>query len=794
MRKHQLRGAARITFRTACTCFVVFVAFAIAKLVVATPSKATSERLSTAVAISAIFGAIAALVSAALAVQQARATDASQQRDLVPPHLLQEDVLVDRGGEMTALVETLSRCRVVNCHGRRGAGKSFLLEHLADVVNGHRPSDPDHPKPTKTAAALYFDLADAVGFDQIRTQVCQAALGDGAASWLEFVAYVTRMFDGRSVLLILDNANTPGLWPSLGEAAYQYLAGRPADKLILGSIDPVVLSNLQVEHISFPGLDLHAVSELVAGRSLALSEEELFELYDQCSGLPLYVRLLTANGGELLRGQRTAVIDSVIDVQLMPELAHETRQLLSYVSLFGLLTRQIPVSALEDCPLAHLDSQIEVAEQWSLITPVPGHGRRLVKIHDLVRDAALRVLTLEVSEAALQLFERAFGDGRTVDAAVYAMFADPDEIGAARFDEVTNAAIRSAVERRNHALLSTLHSRARHSTRVLRFISADAARRDLFCYGRASELASLGRYSEAQEALDSSSIVRSHREGDDARSPLQPDMRFMQADIAHLQNRYDEAAQMFEDLGSWAAADGRLPLRARCTWGHGHVLRHQGRDLDRAISLFAQAIEQGAISSELFAKVYSVTGATGIKVFWGTVPESEERLLAEAEAEIAATSAHDGYMLEVWKSQAQVAWFRGAGELAFEIIEAAIARALAANDRLLYNLYFERAEFRRLTGTAGDALEDYARVLRFGTGNGDRNLISNALLGSVLVDLWAGRWLHHESRAHARASAVRAREIALAADIQVTAQCAERVVALLDEADVSVPPPRLVLF
>ena len=107
-------------------------------------------------------------------------------------------------------------------------------------------------------------------------------------------------------------------------------------------------------------------------------------------------------------------------------------------------------------------------------------------------------------------------------------------------------------------------------------------------------------------------------------------------------------------------------------------------------------------------------------------------------------AAHDGYMLEVWKSQAQVAWLRGNSPEAVEIVDAAVERARALNDRLLYNLYFERAEFSRLSGDHSQAKIGYDRVLEFGVGNGDRNLGTNATLGLVLTDVAAGTWSYYD--------------------------------------------------
>jgi tetratricopeptide (TPR) repeat protein len=575
----------------------------------------------------------------------------------------------------------------------------------------------------------------------------------------------------------------------LGEAVYKYLASRPKDRVILGSIDPVILGNLEVQHVPVLGLDLAATKELVATRGVAMSCEELVELHGECKGLPLYVRLLTAYGEEARSGRGTAVIDE----QLIPELPAETRRLLAYASLIGLMTRRISLTELTQFPLGHLDDHLAIAENRTLITEIPDDDRHF-KIHDIVRDTALRVLASDVSDAALLLFEREYARGQLEHAALYAMFANPKRIETARLQDLLEQVIRTAVNARNYAFLGNLYARAHEHTGMLLFIAGDQLRADLFRFARTSELAGLGRYEQAEEELLSSSVVRTRWSPGTVGTELQADLRFLQADIAHLLNRYDESAQMFEDLGDWAASTGRATLHALCVWGHGHVLRHQGRNLEQALRLFEQAAELSQAIGELFPRVKAVTGATGVKVLIGVVPDDEEDLLAALEREIAASSTHDGYMLEVWKYQAQIAWLRGRSQEAAEIIESAIERALALNDRLLYNLYFERAEYARLTGDNPSALRDYGRVLDFGNGNHDRNLITNALLGSVLVELAMGQWVDHLTREEARASVLRARQIAIEADIEITATTADAVAAMLDEPTPAPESIRLILL
>lgn len=694
--------------------------------------------------------------------------------DVCSPKLRSGRRVVNRAQQVANLTEKLEEHEVVNCHGPRGAGKSFVLQYLTDVVNGHRQPNPGHTWPPNLSAALYFDLADATGFGGIESQVCRASFGQDG-SWGQFIGYVNERHTGP-VLIVLDNVNSPSLWKPVGKAVGEYLVARDHDKLLLGSIDRLHLDNEVVGTVDIGGLDVAAFTELVHIEGLPLQEPEIIDLHTQWDGLPYYAGP---------RGAHHAALAERV------ELATGTRRLGAYAALLAVTVRRIPLAELRRCPIANFDNHLEDAVGELLVEPT-AEGRFLT-MHDIAREEALAQFQPEVTEAAAILFERAEQRGEGSKAAVFAMFSDPRQLGAGRFDEVLPTAVKDAVEARDYAFLETLHERARANERVLEFLAQNRERSDLFSYGRAAQLAGLGSYEEAEEEILETSVATIRDGTGGAASELQLELKYLQNDIAHLLNRYEESAIGFEGLAEDARANGNEELRARCTWAQAHVLRHQGRELERALGLFEQAEGLAEDLSMLSVKSLSITGASMIKVFFESVPDDEEERLEDLEREIASAQSHDGHMLGIWKALAQVDWVRGRREPAMKRIEDTIEKAQATNDRLLYDLLFERAEFLRLSGDGLAALKDYDRAYRFGTGNRDRNMTSIALLGLVLADISLNRWEHHSSQMEARGSALHARNIAAEADIQVTKRLAENVVAKLDGAMVELPT-RLINF
>jgi hypothetical protein len=258
-RTRQLLRAALTLFLVAAIVLLAVVAVDIA---VTPQSAATKKQLNVARSVFGIVSALAAVGSLALAYRQTlKARDV--RSILLAPHLLPDTALVDRSAEMEELATSVGRSRsVVNCFGDRGFGKSFLLAHTADTVNGHRRPPQGHRKLGRVSAALYFELPDAAGFAEIQRQVCQAALGRADGTWPDFVAFVSETFKRRTVLLILDNVNNPGVWRDLGRAVHSYLASRTKDRVVLGSIPRVSLDNLDVNPFAMTGFDLDATRSL----------------------------------------------------------------------------------------------------------------------------------------------------------------------------------------------------------------------------------------------------------------------------------------------------------------------------------------------------------------------------------------------------------------------------------------------------------------------------------------------------------------------------------------------------
>ena len=104
---------------------------------------------------------------------------------------------------------------------------------------------------------------------------------------------------------------------------------------------------------------------------------------------------------------------------------------------------------------------------------------------------------------------------------------------------------------------------------------------------------------------------------------------------------------------------------------------------------------------------------------------------------------------------------------------------MAHNERLLYNLYCERAVLARIAGQAQLARTTYQRVAAFSAWNQDRNMIANAMIGLALCDA-LDDGASPPQRVAARAALLRAEDVARGATLYGTASLARELVGLID--------------
>lgn len=712
----------------------------------------------------------------------------SRHRDLIAPVLVASDAFVDRELEVGHVAEAIDHSRCANCFGNRGIGKSHLLAYIADVINGHRRRDNLRNVPTDYAAAIYVDLAEASGFDEVVEQV-SAATFPQAASWPELISQTDRRFGPDSVLLILDNVNSRATWEAIGRASYRYLARRTNDAVLFGSVEPMVFHNIDTIPIPLETFDLASAAALARVDAPDLSDDEIRTLHEQSDGLPVFLRLLLANRTRPRANASETPTGLYIRDAILPGLADDVVQLLAHVVVAAHAVRLVPVSWLRHLALGDLDRRIEELKSTSLVTVLSRPRECVLRIHDIFRDDLVPLLTAEIGQAARSLQDLAEHDERDLHSAIFVTFGDPKDASSrsGNIVDLLKAVVAEQSRAGNYAALDLLASRI-ESNQALLVHLRDAEELSTLGFAKGSALAGVGRYDEAAMALNMTPTPMRRQ-----LTEVEMRLEYLRADVAHLQNRYDQAFEMFEYLCATAAERDDAAWMARCLWGQGRVLRHQGRELSRALDLFDSAAEFAVSAEDRRTEVAAVTNGSGVRVYLGSLRADELDILSEIEI---ATGTGDSVVLDqikIWKAQARVWNEIGEASQASRTLDRAIKAALALNDRGLFNLYFERAEFARRNGDEQTAQGDLRTVETFANGNGDRNLIANCLLASA--SLAASMAQTPFEIADVRASILRGRDVALSAGIYGTVHAAERLLEVVattpDEASAKT---RLIVF
>ncbi len=754
-------------------------------------------RLSIVWAILGMGWATSGIVGNILTIRATRSIGSVPKRDFLRPNLTPMDSVVDRKSETIALVDAVKIHQVTNVHGRKGSGKSHFLSFVADMANGHRDMDESHAalKGLKRYSVVYIDLSEALGFDDAVTQIFRSSFPDQPASWMQFTKIVDAAFKANPVILIVDNVNAPGIWGPLGQALYRYLSRRPADRIVLGSIQPVKFYNLSVQSMLFGSLDSKAISELAAANGITLSTEDVNHVQARSDGLPLFLRLLFAHwdNAEGAPSGTAEGIRHLLGDAIVPRLSEASVDLLMSIALLSVVGAEVDPNDLRGVPVDASREHLDELRDFSLIVWRQRKGRSMVKLHDLVRDAVIEVCTDRLAPIAQALAINAFRGGARSEAAIYWLYAAPNGFDDPDTVELIEDVVLHATNAKEYPLLTTLALLSESRMDVKRAALGNMVLHNALLLARNSALAGAGDYVAAIHDLEAGATPIFRKVGaEEPLTPIEFELAFLHADLTHLQNRYREALDTFSVL---RAATETSPLSARkpkAEWMLGHVLRHQGRDLDSALYHFAMAHGFAEEIGDLPTVVAATTGRVTIEVLRRKAGADTCADLEKLETRLGA--AHNGrnFLPKVWKSQAQLAFLHGDIIEAQHLIDKAIKKSLENNDRLMFNYHFERAEFTRLDGEYMACVEDYERVLEYGRENGDRNLIANALLGIVEAEVSYGKHLHHRSKADIRASVLQARAIAVEADIQFTVLQAEQTLSRL-EGD-TIEPARLFLF
>jgi tetratricopeptide (TPR) repeat protein len=339
------------------------------------------------------------------------------QSDIVPRYQLLTDAqyFTGRDAELDQLRKAIASRKgvpsgAVAIHaidGGAGVGKTALVVHLAHELAPHYKDGQlylDLQAYTANASALDPSLALSRLLGALNVQGSQIpkSLDERAALWRELLR-------ARQVLVVLDNAlNYDQIKPLLPGASESLMLITSRNRMIArGKLPSLPLGAFT------PREAIELFAKIVDPDRLTSQDEAVARVVENCGYLPLTVELaanqlvmhpswtvsdLADNLAESFRADNNDVVEAVLELTYR-YLDSDLKRVFRFLGLHpGSIIAPEDVAALTHCASSDAGRILEDLYRIHLIEDSP-YGAHRYRVHDLVRDYALRLVSREDSEA-----------------------------------------------------------------------------------------------------------------------------------------------------------------------------------------------------------------------------------------------------------------------------------------------------------------------------------------------------------------------------------------------------------
>lgn len=644
-------------------------------------------------------------------------------------------VFADRTNSLRDLQDALkSGVRIVNVFGKRGIGKSAFLRFFCDYTNHKLNKENRHhhirarygrPLPGK---AVYIHLSGD-GTKSIDEQIVSQITGQGSTI-AEVAAQLTRNIRHRKILVVIDNVNNDGLGKELESVVDIFLAQSKRYYIIVGSIKQQPFLNLDermVAHLILPVFKDDDIFDYAERNNKHISPTDLANILNFSEGLPVFVSLLLSNSPSELssikhdRNRMDQYLGRIID-----DLSQEHCKLAQYIGFLSITNAIVSLSVLRELHFDSSSADLEVLENCALIE----YDKQFhsVKMHELFVDYITRRfygVQNEIIEKILEYYKRA---NQIYEQSYYSILLE-------REDTVTYKAIQNAVDEERFTYLISLGEQYKRIVNLSPSTTTLLPETFLLViYGYLEGLIGVGNYPAASEVIETCKIPARSPESD-----LQFRFSMLTANLYHLQNNYNESIASYEILLSSIEENSTYGrYKAKCLWGIAHSLRHQGKDLDRAVSYYDKSIA----AAEKLNRKSEIIKSKREKL---TILLSREEMCESRKLHYQICCAvnelpRDGYTrTRTSFLKTELTYLCATGKKNPQLEEMILSKVL--NDykkqrkRLQYNLHFQYGEYYRRYSMFDDARNSYNMALSFSKKNHDHNLETLSIIGIVLCDL-----------------------------------------------------------
>lgn len=268
----------------------------------------------------------------------------------------------------------------------------------------------------------------------------------------------------------------------------------------------------------------------------------------------------------------------------------------------------------------------------------------------------------------------------------------------------------------------------------------------LYCVLEA--LVGSGSYSQAEDIIENQLYGKYFNIRNKNITKKNLKLHFFQANLYHLQNRYEDALNIYESLLNSDLVKEKNYPKAKASWGIAHVYRHIGK-FEEANNYYEETIEICKKKEKKTIDIYikCMNERNSIYMYLDRPIPYEydsyfDKIIFKCEKirnnKVAELSTNKYKAIYHTKNQNYIE--------ALKLINKTIDEYELKKERLRFNLYYEKAEILRQMGDYDEALYYYKKSLHSSMHNGDKNIQLYSLLGIICLELKTNRLLIHENQ------------------------------------------------
>lgn len=607
-------------------------------------------------------------------------------------------------------------------------GKTMLLQRFADDVNhvGFKNEFQRRYDKAKRYSAYYIaidqscnNIARKIGLDLCGDE--KITTYDKLSNFLKKASY------RKKVVLLIDNISKAQKHMAI-ETAHALLYNNTRLKIILGITEDVTAANLYT--LTPPLFGEMQINELARIYNRDLSFQDKQEIMRISHGIPSYIRMLfqadTHNSSITLSNIED--IQNIVYLQLK-KLGNDN-DIAAYLACLKLCQKQA-VPKEELLILANA-SELQLGEVFdaALAREETSSNGSAVLMDALIAECCRKIIPYQ--EFLLKIYKFYEVENSQKDIILTILLMLPESLLQR---DLSKDILETAYEEKKYSLFAWLGELDRR--KELNALYNKPELYNAFRYFYLCSLLQLGEYSIAIDTLkcyeESDILLPSLRTSDSAGF----EMQYLFMDLHHLSNQFELA------LGEIDAVLANIEIQPknkhRLLYLKAHCFKHLGKQLQEADRILKE-LEKEEVSNDLYIKV--LYSQLAVHLFWGDNTYDYTSIINRLnDAFIAETTPEQ---LHAMRHIAHYSWKQEGSVInALIIIDEGLKILEKTRWRIIYDYYFEKAEWMRIQNTeANEIINDtstivdfYEKAIQFADENQDINLACCARLGIILTQI-----------------------------------------------------------